>query len=363
MKLYFKNLDGLRLIAALLVVYHHCCLFAGNQPTPITLLGSSVAAHWGTLGVNLFFVLSSFLITTLLINENKLTGSIDFKKFYTRRILRIWPLYFTFGIVATCLSALLFKAIGYHESQGVIIKNLMYLATFTINFQIMNDYNRDIIEIFWSVCIEEHFYLIWPVLVWIFRNKIGQLCAAMFIISALSYAYFYFFKTDLRYPNYYFTLCRFDLFAFGAYAALFNHNHKKSIPNYLYIIGLILVIGLIFTHIFDIIYTQFFISSWFMGIVFSVFILSIINKNSNLLEHKIMKEGGKISYGIYVLHPFVAHFCLYITSRYLNSYFGLTVIYPLATIALSWLVASVSYYVLEERFIKMKHKYSVITKD
>src|SRR4051794_34357276 len=97
MKKRFENLDGLRFVLAMVVLSGHSMLFESlNKSIPfdwlqrlLLVLGS------GYLAVSFFFVLSGFLITYLMIEEKELTGSFNILKFYLRRILRIWPLYFT----------------------------------------------------------------------------------------------------------------------------------------------------------------------------------------------------------------------------------------------------------------------------
>ncbi len=362
MKLYFKNIDGLRLIAALLVVYHHCILFANDKYPSLYLIGRDIASHWGTLGVNIFFVLSSFLITSLLLQEIENTDNLNFKKFYIRRALRIWPLYFMFGVAATCLSAVLFNAIGYNESAGQIGSNLAYLFSFAINFQIMHSYNRDIIEIFWSVCIEEHFYLVWPLLVWLFRKKIVLLCTLTLLVSIMSYVFFYFNDLGFRYPQYYFTLCRFDLFALGGALAYYTKKRKIQFSNMAGAGSIAASLFLIFTNYTFALSNYTLFTSLVSGVVFSLLIAYLINCKSSILESKIMKEGGKISYGIYVLHPFMVHVSLYICAKYCSNQYLFCLIYPLLSVATTWLVASISYYIIEERFIKMKSKYTIIHK-
>ena len=92
-KVYFPNINGLRFIAALLVIIHHT-----EQIKDILGLSNywstPIIRSIGGLGVLLFFVLSGFLITFLLLDEESTTGTISIKKFYIRRILRIWPLYY-----------------------------------------------------------------------------------------------------------------------------------------------------------------------------------------------------------------------------------------------------------------------------
>ena len=99
---HLKGLNGLRAIASITVVIGHIELIKNNNKLDNYL---SAIENWGSLGVNLFFVLSGFLITTLLLREKKAEQTINLKNFYIRRILRIWPLYF----IILLLSAAIFN--------------------------------------------------------------------------------------------------------------------------------------------------------------------------------------------------------------------------------------------------------------
>ena len=98
-KIYFPNLNGLRFIAALLVIIHHLeqLLSAFGLKN---YWDNPVIESIGGLGVELFFVLSGFLISYLLFTEEQRTSTISIKNFYIRRVLRIWPLYYLIGFLA-----------------------------------------------------------------------------------------------------------------------------------------------------------------------------------------------------------------------------------------------------------------------
>src|SRR5262245_59932952 len=92
-RVYFPNLNGLRFIAALAVIIHHIEQQKADFCLPNSF-GAAPIQLFGELGVVLFFVLSGFLLTYLLLEEEKTTATIGIRNFYIRRILRIWPLYF-----------------------------------------------------------------------------------------------------------------------------------------------------------------------------------------------------------------------------------------------------------------------------
>jgi peptidoglycan/LPS O-acetylase OafA/YrhL len=145
------ELDGFRAIAVLMVFVHH--LFYG-WPTPalarIPRVIRAVLGH-GWLGVDLFFVLSGFLITGILIDSREKEHY--FRNFYTRRILRILPLYLT------CIVIMYF---GYRGAGAYFGLSLLYLANFSYFFGVKVPHGPGV---FWSLAIEEHFYLVWPLVV------------------------------------------------------------------------------------------------------------------------------------------------------------------------------------------------------
>jgi peptidoglycan/LPS O-acetylase OafA/YrhL len=167
---YFPALDGLRAICILLVIFNHTHC---HYPPFI----------YGWVGVDIFFVLSGFLITTLLLRERESYGSLSLKGFYTRRAFRILPVYFAVLAGYLVLIPLLRDWKRWEEMKLA----LPYLLTFTQEFRPAaagNIYNQT-----WSLGYEEKFYLMWPLLVLIgfpFRTRrIAVLVAAASLILLL----------------------------------------------------------------------------------------------------------------------------------------------------------------------------------
>lgn len=174
------GLDGLRCLAILPVVFHHA--------TPRLLPGI-----WGkgAVGVDLFFALSGFLITTLLLRERLRTGQIRLTAFYARRSLRIFPLYYAvLGLYA--VRALLLpadSAIGQH-----FLRSLPYHATYTANWFVDFAVPHPVMFAFsWSLCVEEQFYWVWPVLVALVPRRsvlAGLMLAAIAVDTLAEHAFF-----------------------------------------------------------------------------------------------------------------------------------------------------------------------------
>src|ERR1700730_13855580 len=141
------SLDGLRAVSILLVLFGHASLSDG---APHALKPFN---HAGNIGVRFFFVISGFLITTLLLKEKSQTGTISMKKFYQRRILRIFPAAYVFIAVMGLLASLGWIALRRGE--------LFYAASFTMNY---HDFHAVWLGQLWSLAVEEQFYLLWPAL-------------------------------------------------------------------------------------------------------------------------------------------------------------------------------------------------------
>lgn len=166
-RVYFPELDGLRFVAFALVFFFHQGV---PQPELSRMLGSAGALRLrenGWVGVQLFFILSGFLITTLLLREEAAFGRIDLKAFWFRRVLRIWPLYYltvaiTF-LVLPWLDGSLATASGRAALGSRLPAFLTFLGNWSMLFQGM--VASDAQSILWSVNVEEQFYLVVPLIV------------------------------------------------------------------------------------------------------------------------------------------------------------------------------------------------------
>lgn len=145
---YFSSLDGLRCLSILAVIWAH---------TGFRIEGMNLPRH-GHLGVDLFFAISGFLITTLLLREREQWGQISLKAFYIRRSLRIFPLYYTIVIVYL-LAVWLLERETFAGRQ--FFANLPYFLTYTSNWFVELE-GRVIFYFAWSLATEEQFYLVWP---------------------------------------------------------------------------------------------------------------------------------------------------------------------------------------------------------
>jgi peptidoglycan/LPS O-acetylase OafA/YrhL len=164
-------LDGVRGISIILVIFGHST-YCSHKPIPVpTWTYRSIG--WAEIGVDLFFVLSGFLITLLMIRENNRTGGISLRDFYRRRILRIMPAYVAFLLIVSFLHLAGVLTINSKDWQGAL--------TYTMNF-----YQKRGWELghFWSLSVEEHFYLIWPVVLALLGLTAGRWSLVLCILAA-----------------------------------------------------------------------------------------------------------------------------------------------------------------------------------
>jgi peptidoglycan/LPS O-acetylase OafA/YrhL len=164
----FGALDGLRCLSILAVVYHHAHGALAWGPT----------SERGFLGVDLFFVLSGFLIVTLLLRERDQTGRVSLRNFAARRALRIMPLYFGILLLTAVILGLL-RPNGSHA--GAFFKELPYLLTYTTNWVPVTT-----LSVTWSLSAEEQFYFVWPLVEKVVRRPALMVVALIVASEAVA---------------------------------------------------------------------------------------------------------------------------------------------------------------------------------
>jgi peptidoglycan/LPS O-acetylase OafA/YrhL len=147
------SLDGLRAVSIALVIYGHT---TGTRGFPITKERFGIAE----VGVRVFFIISGFLITTLLLQEINATGTVSLRGFYRRRVLRIFPAFYTYWFITLALVMAGLLVIPYRE--------MAYAATYTINYVADRPWNLGHI---WSLAVEEQFYALWPLALFLLGRK------------------------------------------------------------------------------------------------------------------------------------------------------------------------------------------------
>lgn len=330
----FDSLDGLRAISIFAVIWHHT---APNWVSPIF-------RYIGSFGVSLFFAISGFLITTLLLRERERNGKIDLKAFYIRRALRVFPLYF--GVLMLYV-ILVFIFEHNTEVGNAFFNNLKYFATYTSNFFVTLE-ERVIFYFSWSLATEEQYYLIWPSLLIL----TGTLLRASFLLMATITLC----VLGLLLNSSFFSSIPFSII-FGSLIAIALHV-KTSFEKLYRIIGnrwSVLILLLILVLVFSLNPIPVFLVHLTLAFILAS---TVINENhalANLLKLKPIVYIGSISYGMYMLHMLSKN----IVSKVLGTlnFPSDDVMVFFITCLLAIMLASISFKYYESYFLRLKYKF------
>ena len=330
----------------------------------------------GGMGVYFFFVLSGFLITYLLLAEKKKKNTIAVKKFYIRRILRIWPLYYLVCVLAFFVFPHInFLEISYLKGsleQGYWVK--LFLFVFMLPNLALAMYKPvPHAGQLWSIGVEEQFYIIWPLIVKYSKKPIKAI-VYLSIVILLAKASLLFMSIKfpssklLEITKLFFAMSKIECMTIGAVGAYFLFNKNNNIVNVISSkwVLLLSIIGAFFliyithlTFIQDGIHIP-------VSILFLIIILNVAVKGNeiNWLNNVVFSNLGKISYGIYMLHMFVVVFVIRTVSQIFNvsktfSLFENSLIY-IFSVFITIIISYISYHFFEKVFLNLKKKYTVI---
>jgi len=362
-RFYRPELDALRFFAFFGVFVFHAA------PRTLEFYDAARYPHWlsnilisafgaGAYGVDLFFALSAYLITSLMLRERAATGSLDLRSFYLRRILRIWPLYLCF--VAFAALAPLWTStqkLPFHYVAGfsLLAGNWMYVfyglpASFAIPL--------------WTVSIEEQFYLTWPLAVRkVSIRGMGAIAVCLLIIAnvwRIALAVSGAAPQAMEYN----TFTRLDPIALGILIALLG-NRLPQFARWQRVV--LLSVGLaswIAVYGFSVLYHPDPANQWrsvlghpVTALASLAILLSVIGSQYPLLKNKQLLYLGKISYGLYVVHEF-AHFC---AIRLVHASTPSEVLAQSCVgLVLTILLAAASYRWLESPFLKLKERFAYV---
>lgn len=371
-KVFFPNLNGIRFIAASLVVIHHIEQIKSIYGLP---------NHWGNksiqiiggLGVTLFFVLSGFLITYMLFIERDHTETISIKGFYIRRILRIWPLYFFIILLAffvlpkfNTLNMPLFSNFLPYEFSS---KLLLFIA-FLPNVAALLYPPVPFASQAWSIGVEEQFYFIWPALIKLCKKPLIVLCSVILffltikaIIHGLSqYNMAVQFQNKIIFAKQFLELTRINCMAIGGIGAYTLHtkNHKITKLFYSKITQSLTYISILFLIGFGVSIPYFNDEAY--SILFMLTILNLASNKSTMISinNKIFDYLGKISYGIYMYHPLAIVIAIVLVKATVDSplHTNSNLLIYFASILITTCFSAASYELLEKFFIKKKVSFS-----
>mgnify|MGYP001627238468 CR=1 FL=1 len=350
-KLYFPALDGLRFLAFFLVFTHHHHLFSALPY--VTFLHTH-----GWIGVDLFFVLSVYLITKLLTKEFEKTAAIDLTKFFFRRILRIWPVYF----LLTGLSMAIFFYLhrGFNEE---IVFRFLGLITFSDNvFTAIYGFNPiPFVNHFWSISYEFQLYLLLPFII-LFLSRLTPKervafisCSFLILLVARFFLGVFHFSSTAIWVM---PITHFDpillgiLIGFGDLDSLVN----KIPAGFSGFLG-----GLLFLILPCLGNNQFIPMYLLAGLSSSLVLIAVLNTGiwQYFFSHQVLVYLGKRSYGLYLFHLFgngVAAFLIknlsFLPSGSLASY--------CYSLSFTVIASILSYQIIERPFLIRKKKYEFI---
>ncbi len=376
-KTFFPHLDALRFFAFFAVFLHHALISLGYyNPNPTFKFIKKNFLSNGSLGVSFFFVLSGFLITYLLLEEKEHFGKIDIKKFYMRRILRIWPLYFLIVLLSLFIFPLFKDSVpaNFPIRFNTDELNPWLYVGFAGNFDYLrNGISNVLIGILWSVSIEEQFYLFWPLIIALIPRK--KLLFSFLLIIAAS-TLFRFFFTDggsLKIITYHSFSCMSDL-STGALLAYFSTNKKfiegvERMPGYaieaVYFVGFALLPFRDYIWKFGVHYVH---AAAIEPVLIALFFAFVIMeqcyaKNSfyKVGNLKLISKLGTYSYGMYCYHMTV-FFIVMLSCSYAGiKLSGVSHLQLIATSVISLLltigISKLSYVYFEKKFLDLKKKF------
>lgn len=348
------ELDGIRGIAVLAVLVYHF----GTPVHPTDFVHQILRLGWA--GVDLFFVLSGYLITGILLDA---TGSPDyFRKFYIRRALRIFPLYYVFLLLYFHIGPLLSR-IPHLEvfSRGAGAESWYW--AYLVNWSPMDTRVKGLAH-FWSLCVEEQFYLAWPLVVrFSSRRMLKWLCLALTIVSPLLRLLALHQGTN-PYHIYEATFLRLDGLTLGALLALANRDCRlqQSIRRVAIPVTAVAALGM--GYILWTAGTLFFtepMNVWGHSALAVLFASMIFHATSLPgLRLSWLRSIGKYSYAMYVLHYPLTRLDLQTHWQHaddgLFARWVLFVLYVAAGVAVSYLLALVSWRLLEKPCADLKER-------
>jgi len=363
-KIQFPGLNGVRFIAALLVIVDHTELFKSYLGYP-TLWSNSYSAYLGAFGVSIFFVLSGFLITYLLLEEQQ-EAPIRIRHFYLRRILRIWPLYYLVLVLGFIVIPQLdfFQVPIYSSDMEDSLHRLLLFVGLAANVAFVYLPTVPFANVLWSVAVEEQFYLVWPHLVRIRR----YLLWIMLLLLAAYLAFKFFAGSVDRHFELLVIRTRFSSMIIGGIGAYLVF-HQKAMIQFLYRRGVQVGLMVLFVCM-GLDWINYYSMTWMQDELISLvvcgLILNIATNPQTLfsLENSVFAYLGKLSYGLYVYHLFAVVLVLkgmpaIVDLQSLPTWMG----YPLTLgtiLILTIGISHLSYRYFESYFLRKKVRYSTV---
>lgn len=352
---YIKQLDSIRAIAVILVIIWHW--FPRNSFIE--------NLHAGALGVNAFFVLSGFLITEiLLINRRKAEDSMASKRhilksFYIRRVLRIFPIYY----LTIFLTIILNHKLGLNVSRNEILSNITYTGNFFI--YVNKAWPLSSLH-FWSLAVEEQFYLVWPLIMLFWPRK--YLIPAIFFFIATG------FVSQLLITDYEFgylpTNTCLDCFGTGGLISLIVVYKKEYLSKLYQLLTILCIVGVVVLIVCGLM--NFYLANTrFIHAVISAWAINhiLIHKEkksllTSFLNSRLLIAIGKVSYGIYLYHILYVYIASKLWYRYIYDHYSSLNdkqyepwIFTLVNFTILYFICWLSWMLVEKPVLSLKRRF------
>jgi peptidoglycan/LPS O-acetylase OafA/YrhL len=357
--IHFPGLNALRFAAALAIILYHTTL--GFQQGHLGLAASwhpssALALHNLSLGVDLFFIISGFLIVYLLLAEKAAAHTISLRKFYARRALRIFPLYFLIVAVAY---------VQYHTTHPEI--DFSKFIYFWGNFWLISRgaWTVPPLTPLWSLCIEEQFYLVIPLLLlWLPLRRVPFLFGGVVVLTIAFRAYAAASGPANWMLLYCHTLSRCDLLALGGLLAYWHFTHplELQLPDWFFwalTAAFALLLSLVATNNFTAVVSAALLKYVFALPLVAIFCFLVFNSSpltQRINQSRVLDYMGKISYGLYMYYGLII--------EYLGQHPILPPAWhralPILVLGLTAVVAAVSYELFEKQLLKLKSRFEAL---
>jgi peptidoglycan/LPS O-acetylase OafA/YrhL len=360
-RFYRPELDVLRFFAFLGVFIFHAA------PHTRDFYRAAGAPHWlssflisvfgaGAYGVDLFFALSAYLITSLLLRERDLRGTIDLRGFYLRRMLRIWPLYLSF----VAFAAIVGRFVPGQRLSADYLLGFTFMAGNWV--YVFHGLPQSFAIPLWTVSIEEQFYLTWPLALRKANlRRIAHFAIALFVVSHLLRAAMVATGASINGMEYN-TFTRLDPIALGILVALVADRLPSFLRWQRWALIIFGVTACIVAYAMSALENATNVSTWPLGASHSLtaiasiaILLATLGAINPLLRNKALIYLGKISYGLYVIHEF-AHL---LARQIFPAASPLRVLMQSGiSLAITVALAAASYHWLESPFLRLKERFA-----